>query len=162
MPIPWAAWTWALPVLTALAPSERYARTHHRRHKTLPDWAWQLLLVVRRWWPLIAVADRTYATLRLLARCQRLRRPITFITRLRLDAALYEPPHRGTRTTSDVRVARASACRAWLPLLMTSLPSGHRSPSPSGTGSASAWWRSPQPQVSGITPVSQRCHCAGC
>src|SRR5207248_3462233 len=51
VPIPWAARTWAVPVLTALAPSERYARMHHRRHKTLPDWAWQLLLVVRRWWP---------------------------------------------------------------------------------------------------------------
>src|SRR5881409_3688144 len=49
VPIPWAARTWALPVLTALAPSERYARTHHRRHKTLTDWAWQLLLVVRHW-----------------------------------------------------------------------------------------------------------------
>src|SRR5438067_5387421 len=43
VPIPWAARTWALPVLTALAPSERYARTHHRRHKTLTDWARQLL-----------------------------------------------------------------------------------------------------------------------
>jgi hypothetical protein len=94
VPIPWAARTWALPILTALAPSERYARTHHRRHKTLPDWAWQQLLVVRRWWPdrpLVAVADSTYATLLLLARCQRLHKPITFITRLRLDAGLYAP-----------------------------------------------------------------------
>ncbi len=94
VPIPWAARTWALPVLTALAPSERYARTHHRRHKPLPEWAWQLLLVVRRWWPerpLVAVADSTYATLELLARCRQLAAPITFITRLRLDAALYAP-----------------------------------------------------------------------
>jgi hypothetical protein len=94
VPIPWAARTWALPVLTALAPSERYNRTHQRRHKTVTDWARQLLLVVRRWWPdrpLVAVADSTYATLPLLARCQSLPNPITFITRLRLDAALYEP-----------------------------------------------------------------------
>ena len=49
---------------------------------------------MRRWWrdrPLVAVADRTYATLLLLARCQHLRNPITFITRLRLDAALFAP-----------------------------------------------------------------------
>ncbi len=94
VPIPWAARTWALPVLTALAPSERYAASRGRRHKTLPAWARQLLLVVRRWWPdrpLVAVADSTYATLELLACCQRLRHPITFITRLRLDAALYAP-----------------------------------------------------------------------
>ena len=47
----------------------------------------------RRWWPegeIVAVADCAYASLRLLASCQRfLPRPVTFITRLRLDAALY-------------------------------------------------------------------------
>jgi hypothetical protein len=39
----------------------------------------------------VAVADRAYASLKLLERCRKLRNPITFITRLRLDAALYEP-----------------------------------------------------------------------
>lgn len=43
------------------------------------------------------------ATLPLLARCQRLRNPIIFITRLRLDAALYAPVRRETRTISDDR-----------------------------------------------------------
>src|SRR3954471_19236114 len=65
-----------------------------KRHKKLTEWAWQLLLLVRRWYPereIIAVADRAYASLKLLDRCQRLRKPITFITRLHLDAALYEP-----------------------------------------------------------------------
>jgi DDE superfamily endonuclease len=107
VPIPWAARTWALPVLTALAPSERYARTHHRPHKTVTDWARQLLLVARRWWPdrpIVAVADSTYATLPLLARCQSLPNPITFITRLRLDAALYEPaPPRDAHTIGRPR-----------------------------------------------------------
>jgi hypothetical protein len=53
-----------------------------------------MLLVVRRWYPkreIVAVADRAYASLKLLDRCRRLRRPIAFITRLRLDGALYEP-----------------------------------------------------------------------
>ena len=40
---------------------------------------------------IVAVADSTYASLKLLDRCRRLTAPITFITRLRLDAALYEP-----------------------------------------------------------------------
>jgi hypothetical protein len=31
----------------------------------------------------VAVADRAYASLKLLDRCRRLRRPIAFITRLR-------------------------------------------------------------------------------
>jgi hypothetical protein len=38
----------------------------------------------------VAVADRAYASLKLLDRYRKLRNPITFITRLRLDAALYE------------------------------------------------------------------------
>jgi DDE superfamily endonuclease len=37
------------------------------------------------------VADSAYASLKLLFRCQSLSRPVTFITRLRLDAALYGP-----------------------------------------------------------------------
>ncbi len=93
-PIPWAKRVWALPFLTALAPSERANTAAGKRHKAVTDWAWQLLLVVRRWWPeraIVAVADSGYAAIRLLARCLALPRPITVITRLRLDAALYEP-----------------------------------------------------------------------
>jgi DDE superfamily endonuclease len=94
VPVPWAGRVWALPFLTALAPSERYARQRRRRHKTLTDWARQLLRAVRRWWPdrpLVAVADSTYAALEFLAACRSWARPVTVVTRLRLDAALYEP-----------------------------------------------------------------------
>jgi hypothetical protein len=92
--IPWASRVWALPFLSALAPSERYAAERGRRHKKITEWAWQLLLQVRRWHPkreIVATADRAYASLKLLESCRRLCDPITFVTRLRLDAALYEP-----------------------------------------------------------------------
>ena len=92
--IPWAWRVWALPFLSALAPSERYAARRGKRHKKITEWAWQLLLVLRRWYPereIVAVADRAYASLKLLDRCRKLSDPITFVTRLRLDAALYEP-----------------------------------------------------------------------
>jgi hypothetical protein len=92
--IPWAARVWALPFLSALAPSERYAAKRGKRHKKITEWAWQMLLVLRRWYPereIVAVADRAYASLKLLDRCRKLTNPITFVTRLRLDAALYEP-----------------------------------------------------------------------
>ena len=92
--IPWASRVWALPFLSALAPSERYAKERGKRHKKLTEWAWQLLLQVRRWQPqreIVAVADGGYSSLELLDRCRRLSKPITFITRLRLDAALYKP-----------------------------------------------------------------------
>src|SRR5215203_5758371 len=45
--IPWASRVWALPFLSALAPSERYAAKRGKRHKKITEWAWQLLLQVR-------------------------------------------------------------------------------------------------------------------
>src|SRR5215207_4420698 len=108
VPIPWAGRVGALPFLTALAPSERYDQEHGRRHKTLTDWARQLLLLVRRWWPdrpLVAVADSSYAALELLAACQAWPQPVTVITRLRLDAALYAPaPPRRPRQVGRPRL----------------------------------------------------------
>jgi hypothetical protein len=116
--VPWASRVWALPFLSALAPSERYAAKRGRRHKKITEWAWQLLLVVRRWYPrreIVAVADRAYASLKLLDRCRKLSDPITFVTRLRLDAALYEPapprrPHqRGRPRLKGARLPNLSA-----------------------------------------------------
>lgn len=92
VPIPWAARTWALPVLTALAPSTRYDAARGRRHKTITDWARQLVLVLHHWLPqrrLVVVGDETYAVIPFLARC---RDVATLVTRLRLDARLFAPP----------------------------------------------------------------------
>lgn len=92
VPIPWAGRVWALPFLTALAPSERYAAQRGRRHKSIATWARQLIRLVHRWLSdrqLVLVGDRGYAALDLLAAV----RPVaTFITRLRLDAHLCAPP----------------------------------------------------------------------
>ena len=92
-PIPWANRTWALPFLTALVPSQRYHEERGHRHKTLTDWARQMLRIVQRWCPgrqLIVVADSAYAVIKWLSDLQQ-GHPITVITRLRLDAALYDP-----------------------------------------------------------------------
>jgi hypothetical protein len=94
VPIPWAKRVWALPFLTALAPSERYYEAKPRAHKKLTDWARQMLLRVRRWLPeraMVVVVDSSYAAILLLERLQRLPNPICMVTRLRLDAALYKP-----------------------------------------------------------------------
>lgn len=90
--LPWSRRVWALPFLTALAPSQRHAEQGGRRHKTLTDWGRQLLLQVARWLPdrhLVAVADTTYAAIDLL---NAVRHRLTVITRLRLDARLFDPP----------------------------------------------------------------------
>src|SRR6184192_2555405 len=63
-PIPWAQRVWALPFLTVLAPSQRYHEQRQKRHKTITDWARQMIRQVHRWLPtrqLIIVADGSYA-----------------------------------------------------------------------------------------------------
>jgi len=106
--IPWAERVWALPVLTALCPSERYYEGRGRAPKKLTEWARQMLLQVKRWLPereMVVVADSSFAALELLAA---LRREMTVITRLRLDAALYEPaPERQPRQKGRPRLKGA-------------------------------------------------------
>jgi DDE superfamily endonuclease len=102
VPIPWAQRVWALPFLTVLAPSERYNQTQERRHKALTDWARQMLVQVRRWLgnrPIVVVADSSFAALEFLGSVSHLPNPVHVVTRLRLDAALYEPaPPRDSHT----------------------------------------------------------------
>jgi DDE superfamily endonuclease len=92
IPLPWTTRRWALPFLTILAPSQRYDDTHGRRHKTMADWARQGILQVKRWLPnrlIVIVADSSFAVIELIAA---VRRHVCFVTRLRLDANLFEPP----------------------------------------------------------------------
>ena len=106
--IPWAGRYWALPVLTALAPSARYYQRSGRAPQKLTDRARQIIMQLRRWLPhrpLVLVGDSGYAVLDLLHFCQSLDQPVTFITRLRLDAGLYEPaPIRQTGQNGRPRV----------------------------------------------------------
>ena len=91
VPMPCAGRIWALPFLTALCPSERYAAQRRVQHKKLTDWARQMLLQIARWLPerrIIAVADHSFAALDLL---DAVRRHICMISRLRLDARLFAP-----------------------------------------------------------------------
>jgi hypothetical protein len=91
--VPWACRVWALPFLTVLAPSEGYHKERKMRHKTITDWAWQMILQVSRWLPtrrLVIVGDGTYAVLDFLLKVSHLPSVCT-ITRLRLDACLYDP-----------------------------------------------------------------------
>lgn len=53
-----------------------------------------MIYQLRRWLPhrpLIVVGDNSYAALDFLHACQSLANPVTLVTRLRLDAALYAP-----------------------------------------------------------------------
>jgi hypothetical protein len=104
--IPWAGRVWALPFLTALCPSERYHQQRGQRHKPLPQWAGQLIGLIHRWLPrreVVVVADSSYAAIELLKRVSETA-GVSLITRLRLDAALYDPaPPRAPRQNGRPR-----------------------------------------------------------
>ena len=104
--IPWAGRVWALPFLTALCPSERYHQQRGQRHKTLPEWAGQLVGLIHRWLPgreVVVVADSSYAVIELLKQVSETP-GVSLITRLRLDAALYDPaPPRAPRQNGRPR-----------------------------------------------------------
>ena len=92
--VPFAGRHWALPFLTALAPSSEHCRLTGARHKTLIDTARQMMMCLRRWLPgrdLVVVADGGYSVKALLRSAQLLSEPITFVTRLRSDASLHAP-----------------------------------------------------------------------
>ena len=89
--IPWAGRVWALPFMSALCPSQRYCRERGRAHRKLTERARQMLRLSARWLPrrdLVVTADSSFAALELL---EAVRHEVTVVTRLRLDAALYEP-----------------------------------------------------------------------
>jgi len=91
--MPWAGRIWALPFLTALCPSERYHQQRGQQHKTLPEWAGQLIGLCHRWLrgrEVVVVADSSYAVIELLKQVSDTPE-VSLITRLRLDAALYDP-----------------------------------------------------------------------
>jgi hypothetical protein len=104
VPLPWTQRVWALPFLTCLCPSQRYDEQRGRAHRTLTDRARQMVWLVARWLPgrdLVVTADSSFAALELL---EAVRAQVAMVTRLRLDAALYEPaPARKAKQTGRPR-----------------------------------------------------------
>ena len=93
--VPWADRVMALPFLTLLAPSKRFYSDKTRAPKTLLGWARQAALQIHRWLPgryIVLVGDSAFAAIEFLAA---VRNYVCVITRLRLDANLFDfPPQR--------------------------------------------------------------------
>lgn len=116
-PVSWTSLIKALPVLTLLAPSERFNRQRGGRHKLLTDWARQGALQLCRWLParrIIFVGDSSFAVHEL---AHAVTRRATLISRLRLDASLFAPPAKRTSRT----MGRPAQKGAALPKLKTLL-----------------------------------------
>ena len=93
VPLPWCRRAWALPFLTLLAPSKKSNEQAGRHHKTSIDWTQQMVMLVSRWlnkaaW--VLVGDGAYACMALAQTC--VKRNVTLLSRLRLDAQLFEFP----------------------------------------------------------------------
>jgi hypothetical protein len=130
-PLAWADRVWALPFLTVLCPSERFYAQRGRRHQPLTERAWQMLRLVMRWLPdreIACVADSSFAVLELLDKVKTLPRA-SVITRLRLDAALYDPapsrepgtkgrPRRKGKRRPTLEAVLTDEKTQWTPLLV--------------------------------------------
>jgi hypothetical protein len=92
---PWSSRVWALPFLTVLAPSAVSNQAQGKRHKTSIDWIGQMIRQVRRWLParaLVLVVDGGLVAVKLGLICARCALPVTYVSRLPLNAGLYDPP----------------------------------------------------------------------
>jgi len=144
--VPFARAVWGLPFLTVLCPSERAAEKAGKRHKKLTDWARQALLQATRWLPgrtIVVVADSGYAVIEL---CLALVGKAVMISRLRLDARLFEPapprrpgqigrPRRVGRELPKLAAVAEDPGTRWTPVELASRKDGrkHRGEAASGT-----------------------------
>ena len=93
VPLPWCKRPWALPFMVILSPSKKSDEAAGKKHKTSIDWTIQMVRCVSRWLnraPWILVGDGAYACMALATVC--VKSGATLISRLRLDAQLYEFP----------------------------------------------------------------------
>ena len=128
--VPWAGRVWALPCLTVLCPSARYYARQSRTPKTLVDHARQAILQLARWLParrVVVVADSGFAVIDLLAA---VRTRVSVVTRLRLDAALYDPvpaprpglvgrPRKKGARQPTLAARAADPATAWTPVVVS-------------------------------------------
>ena len=95
VPLPWRARPWALPVLTVPALAPATSKKLGKRHRTVVERTQVLVRLIRRWQPdrdLVLVGDGSYAAIPLGHTCRRQPGTVRLVSRLRLDAALYDPP----------------------------------------------------------------------
>ncbi|MBN2257503.1 MAG: transposase [Anaerolineaceae bacterium] len=117
VPVPWSQRPWALPFMTILGLGEKTSTKLNKRHRTIVQWAEFMIDKVQRWQPgreIILVGDGSYAAIVLVQRCQRLKKPVKLVSRLRLDARLFDFPgpqlksKRGPKPKKGVRQPKLS------------------------------------------------------
>ena len=111
--LPWTKMRWALPFLSVLTTTPKGSEALNKRHKTLARLAQQMVMVVRRWLPNVAIkviGDGAYSVIELGLTC--VKRRVSLIAPLRLDARLFAPPQPRSRIRWDVAGWSASDWRS--------------------------------------------------
>ena len=98
--VPFIGRIFALCFLTILVPSEKRQKQLGKRHRSPQHRASQVVCLLRRWFrhsKLRLIVDAGYACIELARQC--IRQNVTLITRLRVNARLFElaPPNTGKR-----------------------------------------------------------------
>jgi hypothetical protein len=114
VPLPWCKRPWALPFMTILAPSKKCNESRGRRHKTSIDWTIVAVRVISRWLKrsFVLIGDGGFACVRLGHACKN--QNVTLLSRLRLDAALYDlppSPAKGQRGRHREKGARVTSLK---------------------------------------------------
>lgn len=95
VPVSWSQRRWALPFMSVPALSPKSSQVLGKTHRTQTQWAVYMIEKVRRWLPerqLILVGDGDYAAKELIETCQSFQQPVQLVSKLRLDAVLYDFP----------------------------------------------------------------------
>ena len=95
VPVPWSQRLWALPFMVIPSLGPKTSAKLEKKHRTLVGWAIVMMRKVRRWQPdreIVLVGDGSYAAVPLVQYCQRRKHPVKLVSRLRLDARLYDFP----------------------------------------------------------------------
>ena len=90
--MPWSRRLWALPFMTIPALGPKTSAKLNKKHRTIVGWAMIMIDKVRRWQPereIVLVGDGSYAAMALIQRCQRLKRRVKLVSRLRLVRACW-------------------------------------------------------------------------
>jgi hypothetical protein len=114
-----------LPVLSVLAASPKVNQQLGRRHKTIAQWARQMITQVRRWLPGVEMSllgDGAYSCMELGLRCHKF--GVTLIARLVLKAQLYGGPPQAAPAGEKKQVGHPAPKGARLPKLGAVLVNG--------------------------------------
>jgi DDE superfamily endonuclease len=121
--VPWSRRRWALPFLAIPTFTPATSAKLGRRHRTVPECTEVLVRLLRRWQPhraIRVVGDSAFATMGLAQTCRA--SGVRLISRLVLNAQLYEPPPGGKRRGPKAKKGRrqpklvdrlADATTAW-------------------------------------------------